>query len=98
MEAMRALKRRLSDIVYRHMINDTAVAAAAGPGGQQETPTDSKRDRLTSPHRLFGEVTSRPPSGCHWPGKTKGSPSKDQPPLTTTREPDRFAHSHVWWA
>jgi transposase len=41
MEAMRALKRRLSDIVYRTMINDTAAATAAGPGGQQETATDS---------------------------------------------------------
>ncbi|SCL53590.1 Transposase [Micromonospora eburnea] len=40
MEAMRALKRRLSDIVYRCMIND-ATAAAAGPGGQRGTTTDS---------------------------------------------------------
>ncbi|MEV1329897.1 IS110 family transposase [Micromonospora costi] len=40
MEAMRALKRRLSDIIYRCMINDR-VATAAGPGGQRETTTDS---------------------------------------------------------
>jgi hypothetical protein len=40
MEAMRALKRRLSDIAYRCMIND-AVATAAGPGGQQGTATGS---------------------------------------------------------
>ncbi|MFG1777744.1 IS110 family transposase [Micromonospora sp. NPDC049048] len=40
MEAMRALKRRLSDIVYRRMIND-AVATAAGPGGQRGTATGS---------------------------------------------------------
>ncbi|MEU6206092.1 transposase [Micromonospora musae] len=43
MEAMRALKRRLSDIIYRTMINDTA----AGPGGQRETTTDSN---ATSSH------------------------------------------------
>ncbi|GAA2065054.1 IS110 family transposase [Polymorphospora rubra] len=41
MEAMRALKRRLSDIVYRRMINDTAAATTTGPGGQRETATDS---------------------------------------------------------
>jgi hypothetical protein len=41
MEAMRALKRRLSDIVYRHMINDAVAAAAAGPGGHRGTATDS---------------------------------------------------------
>ncbi|MEN3616220.1 IS110 family transposase [Plantactinospora sp. ZYX-F-223] len=41
MEAMRALKRRLSDIVYRCMINDTTAAMAAGPGGQQGTTTGS---------------------------------------------------------
>nr|WP_233257619.1 IS110 family transposase [Micromonospora sp. S4605] len=40
MEAMRALKRRLSDIVYRRMISD-AAAVAAGPGGHRGTTTDS---------------------------------------------------------
>jgi transposase len=36
MEAMRALKRRLSDVVYRQMINDAkrSRAAGSGPGGQ----------------------------------------------------------------
>ncbi|WP_179803906.1 IS110 family transposase [Micromonospora purpureochromogenes] len=51
MEAMRALKRRLSDIVYRHMINDAAAAAAAGPGGQRGTTTDSS---VTSSHPQAG--------------------------------------------
>ncbi|MEU2167921.1 hypothetical protein ACH47V_25465 [Micromonospora chersina] len=32
MEAMRALKRRLSDIIYRRVINDAAAAMATGPG------------------------------------------------------------------
>ncbi|WP_200216746.1 IS110 family transposase [Micromonospora coerulea] len=40
MEAMRALKRRLSDIIYRCMISD-AVATAAAPGGHRGTTTDS---------------------------------------------------------
>jgi transposase len=40
MEAMRSLKRRLSDIVYRTMIADV-IAAAAGPGGQRGNDSDS---------------------------------------------------------
>ncbi|MFI6266678.1 IS110 family transposase [Micromonospora sp. NPDC051006] len=53
MEAMRALKRRLSDIVYRRMIDDatTATATATGPGGQRETTTDSS---VTSSHPHAG--------------------------------------------
>jgi hypothetical protein len=33
MEAMRALKRRLSDIVYRRMLDDAISAARTSPGG-----------------------------------------------------------------
>jgi transposase len=32
MEAMRCLKRRLSDIVYRHMLDDTITQPVTGPG------------------------------------------------------------------
>jgi transposase len=41
MEAMRSLKRRLSDIVYRQMVDDAIAAAATGPGGHRGTSTDS---------------------------------------------------------
>jgi transposase len=40
-EAMRALKRRLSDIVYHQMITD-ARARAAGPGGHMGAATSSR--------------------------------------------------------
>jgi transposase len=40
MEAMRCLKRRLSDIVYRQMVND-AKHLAAGPGGHTGATTQS---------------------------------------------------------
>ncbi len=40
MEAMRCLKRRLSDIVYRHMLDD-AVRAMTGPGGHRGTSAKS---------------------------------------------------------
>ncbi len=35
MEAMRCLKRRLSDVVYRTMLDDTATALGTGPGGHR---------------------------------------------------------------
>jgi transposase len=40
MEAMRCLKRRLSDVVYRTMVND-AAAAMTGPGGHPGATTKS---------------------------------------------------------
>jgi transposase len=44
MEAMRALKRRLSDVVYQRMLNDALKATAdakTGPGGHTGATTDS---------------------------------------------------------
>jgi transposase len=41
MEAMRCLKRRLSDTVYRTMLADLAAHAATGPGGQRGRDSDS---------------------------------------------------------
>jgi len=40
-EAMRCLKRRHSDIVYRHMVDDAVRHMGTGPGGQQGTNSDS---------------------------------------------------------
>jgi hypothetical protein len=40
MEAMRCLKRRLSDVVYRQMITE-ATAVKTGPGGQSGTTLQS---------------------------------------------------------
>ncbi len=51
MEAMRALKRRLSDIVYRQMVNDATTAMMTGPGGHQGTSPNSS---VTSSHPHTG--------------------------------------------
>ncbi|WP_240942945.1 hypothetical protein [Planosporangium thailandense] len=64
MEAMRALKRRLSDIAYRQMINDVAAAATTGPGGHQGTTTDSS---VTSSHPHAGSSEKSLPG----PAKTQ---------------------------
>jgi transposase len=41
MEAMRCLKRRLSDVVYRQLLADAIRPSATGPGGHSGATTDS---------------------------------------------------------
>ncbi|MEN8707188.1 MAG: IS110 family transposase [Nocardioides marinisabuli] len=64
MEAMRALKRRLSNIVYRTMLDDTVKASTAaevtGPGGQRGNDSDSSATGSQPQHRLFGQATPGP--------------------------------------
>jgi transposase len=68
MEAMRALKRRPSDVVYRTMLNDAIPGAATrvtGPGGHPGATTkssaaDSHPDIDTSDKSLPGPATSKP--------------------------------------
>ena len=61
-EAIRALKRRLSDVVWRHLVADARRVTSqltAGPGRTHQERLCRLRDRLTPAHRLFGEVTTR---------------------------------------
>jgi transposase len=72
MEAMRALKRRLSDIVYRHMLNDAittpstrGTSGRTGPGGHPGATTgssaaDSHPDIDTSEKSLPGPASHHP--------------------------------------
>ena len=57
-EAMRALKRRLSDIVYRTMLDDAIGHSFSepedGPGWATGQRLFLQRGRLTTPHQLFG--------------------------------------------
>ncbi len=58
MMALRALKRRLSDIVYNQM-RAGRQAPRDGPGRTPGGDTSIQRGRLTPRHRHFGSVTSR---------------------------------------
>jgi hypothetical protein len=49
MEAMRCLKRRLSDVVYRQLLTDAARRVEAGPGGHRGATLTSSAADLT-PH------------------------------------------------
>jgi transposase len=64
MEAMRCLKRRLSDTVYRTMLADLAAhdieLEVTGPGGQRGNDSDSSATGSHPQHRLFGQATPGP--------------------------------------
>ena len=64
MESMRALKRRLSNIVYKTMLDDAvrhaASGAGTGPGGQWDSDSDSSATGSQSLHRHFGQATPGP--------------------------------------
>jgi transposase len=64
-EAMRCLKRRLSDIVFRTMLADLAAASVTGPGGQRGNDSDSSAAGSqphtgTSDKPLPGPANSKP--------------------------------------
>lgn len=64
-EAMRCLKRRLSDAVYRTLLADLAAHTATGPGGQQGNVSDSSAtgshpNAGSSDQPLRGPVTPQP--------------------------------------
>ena len=63
--AMLALKPRLSDIVYRHMVDDAISGTVTGRGGQRGTTTDSNAagshpHTSTSDKPLPGPATKQP--------------------------------------
>ena len=62
-EAMRCLKRRISDALYRQLLADAKTVRAAGPdAGPRRAPrgdSSLQRGRLTPAHRHFGSATSR---------------------------------------
>jgi transposase len=95
MEAMRALKRRLSDIVYHQMILD-ARAAATGPGGHVGAATGSSAAGFNpstgaSEKSLPGPASSDPTPAPASPAiRSPGRPRRPRPAPARSR---RQAHS-----
>ena len=61
---MRCLKRRLSDLVYRALLDDLSKGAATGPGGHtgngsDSSVTGSQPDTGSSDKSLPGPVTTK---------------------------------------
>jgi transposase len=60
-EALRALKRQVSDAIYKHLKADAARAAAgSGPGGQPGNDSVASAAGSHPGHRLFGQATPGP--------------------------------------
>ena len=63
-EALRCLKRRISDAIYARLQADARRAAsapeAAGPGGQPGSDSDTSAAGLHPENRLFGQTTPEP--------------------------------------
>ena len=63
-EALRALKRQVSDEIYKHLKADAARASAGsvqGPGGQPGNGSVASAAGSHPGHRLFGQATPGPP-------------------------------------
>jgi hypothetical protein len=70
MEALRCLKRRLSDVVFRQLTADAATKTEAGPGGHSgatlqssaagSTPTTSSSDKSLPEPANTDPTTGRP--------------------------------------
>jgi transposase len=59
-EALRALKRQVSDAIYACLQADARRAAAKSPGGQRGNGSDSSAAGSHPGHRLFGQATPGP--------------------------------------
>jgi transposase len=79
-EALRALKRRISDAIYAALVADARRTAATGPkspGGQPGNHSVSRAAGSHPAHRLFGQATPGPATTLR-PGATAG-PAAIQP-------------------
>jgi transposase len=86
-EALRSLKRRISDAIYAALVADARQAAAAcpeGPGGQPGNHSVSRAVGSHPAHRLFGQATPGPATTIR-PGAT-ASPAPS-PPNRALRQP-----------
>jgi transposase len=81
-EALRALKRQVSDAFYKHLKAGAARAAGTGsPGGQPGNDSVASAAGLHPEHQLFGEATPGPaPTLRSAPGEDHARTPRDRVP------------------
>ena len=86
-EAIRALKRRISDAVYRQLRIDAdrAGAHAAGPGGHTRNDSVASAAGSHPEHRLFGQASPGPATTLR-PTGNRSHPSRSKAPSLHVRE------------
>jgi transposase len=80
-EALRSLKRRISNAIYTRLRADARQAAAAsekGPGGHPGNDSDSSATGSHPARQLFGQATPGPSTTIR-PGKTANTASPSKP-------------------
>jgi transposase len=75
MEAMRCLKRRISDAVYRQLLADAHRTAGTGPGGHCGASLTSSAVDSHPPHRHFGSTTPGPAQPTLQPARSARKPT-----------------------
>jgi transposase len=86
-EALRSLKRKVSDAIFACLKEDARRAAAArasGPGGQPGNDPDSSAASSHPERQLFGPATPGPDTTIR-PATTAGTPSPRKPNSRKTR-------------
>ena len=83
-EALRCLKRRISDAIYARLRAD---ARKAGPGGQPGNDTGSGVTGSHPGHRLFGQATSGPEPSLRAPATFTQATPAPEPSAKKSSEP-----------
>jgi len=83
-EALRSLKRQVSNAMFACLQADArrAAARAEGPGGQQGNDSVASAAGLHPRHRLFGQATPGPSHHTTTIAAPQDPPGKPQPPTT----------------
>lgn len=86
-EAIRALKRRISDALYARLRRDAEAAqpAAVGPGGHTGNDSVACAAGSHPEHRLFGQATPGP-DGSLRPARTRAHAPTSKPPVRRPRK------------
>ena len=83
-EALRSLKRRISDAIYARLLADARQATAArpeGPGGQPGNLSVSRAAGSHPAHQLFGQATPGPATYPTIPASGDPAPAAFPAPL-----------------
>ncbi len=84
-EALRALKRRVSDAVYTQLLDDARHGVITGPGGQPGNVSDSSATGSHPERRLFGSATPGPTKTLRPPTTRRAKPATAAPAKKTRR-------------
>ena len=99
-EALRSLKRRISDAIFARLQADArqgAAARAKGPGGQPGNDSDSGAAGSHPEHQLFGQATPGPTTTLR-PAAQPAPPRRSQVRRKPGRPLDNLNKEDSLWA